>query len=771
MRRQFWHSPTFRFWLICYHLVLLVPALLSVGIYSYASGIMADKVYDMGKMSIQQTGNVVDVRLRQVISISDSICVSSNMNRLRFLKPPYTAKKYYLLHQYARDLGNYTADRELISEIYVYYKDLECLLVTEHIYTEINQLDRIIRNKLGMLRNDFNELMKQPHTHEFYFQKDSHTILYLHTLDYRSPQEPVTTLVMILNSTAVNSLIKATSDNNQGEAFILLPDDTTWGMNNNTNMISYSELSALSANGGRSEGNQIITCMKSDVTDMYYVLSTPRKVFFYELNVMQTFFIIFFFFMILLGGFLSFFFASRNYEPLDQLKRNAKVNSRGQDDFLLLNGKLSELMDSETKMKQAYAELNRTATEETFRQLLEGESALIDKAQLDRFRRTITGNLFVVALLELPEYVEENGTPVAVNHSDALNVQLNRLCVDLCEGKCNCIIHKDRDGYAALFCFNERLNPDDAQCIVEEIAQTLSVRIQQHMHLSPFIFIGDGQFDIEGIHKSYLHTFRTRDYADLNANVSKGVVVYDETMYAMNISWHDYDIVDAERRFINLMVEGKYAHGENVLHEILSFYFYTDGMSFYVLRCRMFGVMNLMLNLLHEVIPDTDATFYEDYKPVERLLSARNMKELEEEVTGIIRYLVGQQQKNKNDNVKSKLKAIEQYIATHYFDWELSVQKIADMFDISLPYLSRMFKKETGVGLLDYINKYRVEKAKELITENPKMTISQVAVSVGYNSSQTLIRIYKRYEGCTPGKLRINDKTEEKSNSVEKDKK
>ena len=68
--------------------------------------------------------------------------------------------------------------------------------------------------------------------------------------------------------------------------------------------------------------------------------------------------------------------------------------------------------------------------------------------------------------------------------------------------------------------------------------------------------------------------------------------------------------------------------------------------------------------------------------------------------------------------------------------------------------MSRIFKKESGTGLLDYIIRYRVDKAKELMTSNPEESIASIAVRVGFCSSQTLIRAFKRCEGITPGHYR-----------------
>ncbi len=72
---------------------------------------------------------------------------------------------------------------------------------------------------------------------------------------------------------------------------------------------------------------------------------------------------------------------------------------------------------------------------------------------------------------------------------------------------------------------------------------------------------------------------------------------------------------------------------------------------------------------------------------------------------------------NESQNIHNNqlIEDIINYIDSQYYDIDLNVSKIADHFQINLSYLSKFFKKQTGQGLLDYINKVRIEKAKEIL--------------------------------------------------------
>ena len=71
---------------------------------------------------------------------------------------------------------------------------------------------------------------------------------------------------------------------------------------------------------------------------------------------------------------------------------------------------------------------------------------------------------------------------------------------------------------------------------------------------------------------------------------------------------------------------------------------------------------------------------------------------------------------------------------------------------MSASYLSRLFKKQEGENLLDHLHQVRISKIKELLST--PATLNQIAEKTGYYNSLAMIRVFKRYEGETPGKYR-----------------
>lgn len=87
-------------------------------------------------------------------------------------------------------------------------------------------------------------------------------------------------------------------------------------------------------------------------------------------------------------------------------------------------------------------------------------------------------------------------------------------------------------------------------------------------------------------------------------------------------------------------------------------------------------------------------------------------------------------------------------------DPNLSVAGLAEHFDVSPSHLSRFFKQQMGVGLLDYIHRCRIDEAKTLMKENPAIRIKEVADRTGFYNVSAFIRVFKKIEDMTPGQYR-----------------
>ena len=89
------------------------------------------------------------------------------------------------------------------------------------------------------------------------------------------------------------------------------------------------------------------------------------------------------------------------------------------------------------------------------------------------------------------------------------------------------------------------------------------------------------------------------------------------------------------------------------------------------------------------------------------------------------------------------------YIDRQYMNEDISLKSVADEVGLSAPYLSAVFKRETGQNFSEYLTKVRIQHAKELLCCTSKL-IYEVAYEVGFRDYRYFSQIFKKNTGQTP---------------------
>ncbi|WP_409344329.1 helix-turn-helix domain-containing protein [Paenibacillus sp. MBLB4367] len=92
------------------------------------------------------------------------------------------------------------------------------------------------------------------------------------------------------------------------------------------------------------------------------------------------------------------------------------------------------------------------------------------------------------------------------------------------------------------------------------------------------------------------------------------------------------------------------------------------------------------------------------------------------------------------------------YIHRHY-DRDVTLRAMAVLVAMDETYFSGLFKKKTGVTLIHYIQRLRVDMAKKLLAQT-ELPIAEVGERVGFPNANYFIKIFKRWTALTPSEYR-----------------
>lgn len=88
------------------------------------------------------------------------------------------------------------------------------------------------------------------------------------------------------------------------------------------------------------------------------------------------------------------------------------------------------------------------------------------------------------------------------------------------------------------------------------------------------------------------------------------------------------------------------------------------------------------------------------------------------------------------------------YIEEHLHEM-IPMHEMASLCHLSRSYFSRLFQHDTGENYTDYVNRRKVERAKELLRDTPD-SVSAIAAALGFMDVSYFVKLFKRFEGVTP---------------------
>ncbi|MGI6084736.1 MAG: response regulator transcription factor [Acetivibrionales bacterium] len=160
---------------------------------------------------------------------------------------------------------------------------------------------------------------------------------------------------------------------------------------------------------------------------------------------------------------------------------------------------------------------------------------------------------------------------------------------------------------------------------------------------------------------------------------------------------------------------------------------------------------SLCFRLLANISPDMENIEINEadiYKQIQQCRSIQSLLNILTSVINSISRLIIENKKQYSLIVRE----VNTYLHENY-NKNISLQSLADHVHVNSSYLSRLFKKETGMSIIDTLNKLRIEKAKQLLM-NPKTKIFEVASEVGIDDPTYFTHVFVKYTGISPKEYR-----------------
>lgn len=304
-------------------------------------------------------------------------------------------------------------------------------------------------------------------------------------------------------------------------------------------------------------------------------------------------------------------------------------------------------------------------------------------------------------------------------------------------------------------------NKENIEILIDSLtdrSKTAAIQSKKQYGIDLSVSISMMFTDLSYLKKAYRNAIIVRDYSfDIEESVisyfdidweKKRKVALNDTGFK-ELGQDDLPIL--ERQFMNYVLGKKYYEAVTTLDSITNINIWHFQVPLEHIVSSMFFRLEMVIAITGLDNNPEVSEWSSVYKALENLMNARTFRQMRDTVYDIFALL--DDILNSQNTKYNKTDAVKKFIQNNYNNPSLGGAMICKQFKFSLSYLSRIFRNETGGGLVDYIHSIRLDEAKRLLKETG-LTIDDIAEQVGFLNRWTLIRIFKNSEGITPGLYR-----------------
>lgn len=505
----------------------------------------------------------------------------------------------------------------------------------------------------------------------------------------------------------------------------------------------------------RYKGEKILaTVVSSKLYGWKYVSVIPYSSIVQKVSFIRYYSIAIILLAIFIGLIFSFAFSKKISGPLNSIVRIFEETSNMQEDrnvFEYIKKNVNSLIEKNASFEKSIEEQMPILRNNYINNVLNGYMPGLRELE-NRFKyyniRLNMEQPHVVLLFSLEDY--ENLSRRYTEH------QMNMLTVCLIEmlhqivikNYSGVVVNTEPDEIAVILELFNQENVNKSRETLESIIYEMQKVIQDNVKYSASVGIGGIYNDFEQISFSYNEAEQALNCKALMG--SNRVIFYEDIQ---NIKEENFDYpFSAEMELIEGLTKGDRQIVTLKNREIFKnfsgssagtgniFYYYMQLLSS-TIKCAF----ELGVNI--ETMSEGNNLYKEILKCKDEL---EVYKWFEDTFIGICELM----EMRKATKTHSTIDKLGDYIRNNC-EKDLSLNTLASQVYMSVPYMRKLFKEQTGKSIKQYINEVRLEKAKKLLRE-PKYKVLEIGEMVGYDNARAFIYFFKENAGMTPSEYRQN---------------
>lgn len=750
-------------YLFSYLVIGILPILISLFVYVNYGKVVLEDIHTSQSYTLSQLKNNFDDNLETVVKTSNLLAENDKLSEL-MNADSFSSSDLLEAWKLKDEINTMKSSINFCSEIFVYFYSSDNIITNTKLYP--SKINYIFADNYQLTKEELLDAVDTPDYNGYTIIKDeegNNTLLFLQNVYSYNYKDKLATIVTVVPWKNIAANIAAMKE---GKVYWINRNNQILGGNNVTfteDVISYNDYSNENRLIEKRIGNvkYVNSYLESDYFDFKYCITMPKSYYLKEMNSLVGGIIIQITAMAALAFVLAWYYSVRNYKPISRLSAALRKNKKAAKEINFDN--------IENYIENLYAE-NKTlshswdqAKDALFNQMITGyvKGWSYDESILND---TVTANTKVS--------LSEPYLAMAITYVDIMDCNLFRGVTDSEKEKTfqllkfvfkNIFEENILSKYEGFFCDIDGMHLCVLNTGEEEMANgTLAYDIRKCLNtykslLNLKVNIGSSKIHqgCEDLTKAYNEATQVLSFQAFWGKDFESFAFYEDTGMQYDMVYnYDSQLTEKQKKLYNLVISKEYQQASELLNQILDEMFIKDIQCMEINKCRMSALINTVYNCLSDIIGRNDGEFFKKLHPMERMLRANSIDSAKCIMNQIFQEITEHLQKCLTNEYPNWVQEIIDFVNENYEDPNLNVSILADKLNMNFSYVGRTFKNYTGYGITDMIHIKRVEECKRRLLLGE--SVREAAEAIGYLDSKSLIRIFKKYEGITPGQYKIN---------------
>ncbi|SFD75375.1 AraC-type DNA-binding protein [Paenibacillus catalpae] len=756
-------SSVFRSFLVSYIVILIIPSI--AGYISYRSSISVTQKLSIENsvIQLQKSKELLERRMAEVEGFTRQLAINPDLNVLMNEKSNGEQTNVYGIWKILRSVLTFGQTNDFLQQFYIYLGNYNVILTPgsayvrpEHFYDSFRYEDQSLAEwKQSILgKTHRSEIMPLRNFNNKGTMTSVVTYMQSFPLDSFSGSSPAVAVVMIDEKTITN-LLTGITDKYGGWTQISDVSGRTiasLGTGVPDMKVLAKDTTFDASKTSQFYNDDLVITIHSDTNGWVYRSGIPRHALLEYANQIKFMTWTFTGIAIVVGLLVGLLLAYRNSVPIHKLvsvvkEQFGKVETTERNEYDFLHGNIAEMIRSSNQLESELRRQLPLIRDAFLKRLLSGELQSREEifAAASQANTGIYGHSGYVCILHVQGYTGMDSVEV-LNELHAARLLLKQALLDIAGFTLTTDWGADR--IVIVFASKEAETGNTlGRSEIAGLLEQLSRHAFNEYRISFTAAFGAAFQSETEVNVSYEQAKQTLDHA-LHAD-RKGVVWFEETRLESATYYYPLDM---ELRLIGTIRAGESEEARRIVHSVLALNTEQRELSVEMWQQLVGELKGTLLKLLDQKT-FMESGLFEQLKDRIIAIHATDKRSFQTEIEDIAGVMCSVVISRKNDSHTRIVEQIKDYISEYFSDSDLTLYRVAEKVERPEKYISQLFKEVTGTNLSDYLEQVRMEHAIALLREN-RYTVDEISSRVGYNSSHSFRRAFKRVTGLSPSSYR-----------------